>query len=173
MKPIDQNFLTGVALEFNIEGKVQTVRPFGNGHINDTYLIETSGAETPNYILQRKNHLIFKDVPAMMENIDRVCTHIENKLRAANDPLLERKTLRQIRTNDGKLYFKDELGNFWAVLNFVTNSKSVEMIEKPEMAEVAGVAFGRFQKQMADLPGGPLSETIKLKLKKSKAAWKK
>ncbi|HBL77981.1 MAG: hypothetical protein A2W90_01255 [Bacteroidetes bacterium GWF2_42_66] len=160
MTSTDQNLLKSIAGEFKTEGEIISVRPFGNGHINDTFLIETAG-EKPNYILQRKNHLIFKDVPAMMENIDRVCKHIESKLRKANDPLLGKKTIRQISTHDAKLYFKDEKGNFWTVMNFVANSKSVEMIEKPEMAEVAGIAFGRFQKQLADLPGGPLSETIK------------
>ena len=158
---MDQAFLKNISSQFKIEGDIISVYPFGNGHINDTYLIETAGDNTANYILQRKNHLIFKDVPAMMENIDRVCTHIENKLHEANDPDAEKKIIRHFRTDEGKLYYKDEQGNFWAVLNFVPNSKSVEMIEKPEMAEVAGIAFGRFQKQLADLPGGPLSETIK------------
>ncbi len=157
----DQTKLINISSQFKIDGEVTSVHPFGNGHINDTYLIETAGDDTANYVLQRKNHLIFKDVPAMMENIDRVCKHIEKKLREANDPKVEKKTIRQIRTKDGKLYFKDEDGNFWTVSNFVENSKSVEMIEKPEMAEIAGIAFGRFQKQLADLPGGPLSETIK------------
>ena len=160
MTSTDQKNLKEIAGKFEIEGKIISVRPFGNGHINDTFLIETEENQ-PKYILQRKNHLIFKDVPAMMENIDRVCKHIEKKLREANDPKLEKKILRHICAEDKKLYYKDENGNFWAVLNFVANSKSVEMIEKPEMAEVAGIAFGRFQKQLADLPGAPLSETIK------------
>lgn len=160
MTTTDQTHLMHVAGQFRLEGEISNIRPFGNGHINDTYLIETAGS-SPNYILQRKNHLIFKDVPAMMNNIDRVCTHIEEKLRAANDPAVEKKIIRHYRTANGELCYKDENGNFWAVLNFVNNSKSVEMIEKPEMAEVSGIAFGRFQKQLADLPGGPLSETIK------------
>ena len=160
MTTTNNSNLQAISSQFSIDGNIVSVKPFGNGHINDTYLIETEG-ETPNYILQRKNHLIFKDVPAMMENIDRVCKHIEKKLREENDPNIDKKTIKQILTHNKKLYYKDEQGNFWAMLNFVSNSKSVEMIEKPEMAEVAGIAFGRFQKQLADLPGGPLSETIK------------
>jgi len=152
--------LKKIAEQFAIRGEVESVIPFGNGHINDTFLIKTIGND-PDYILQRKNHQIFKDVPAMMENIERVCVHIENKLRENKDPQLSRKAIHHLRTFNGDLYYKDENGNYWAILDFVKNSKSVEMITKPEMAEVSGVAFGRFQKQLADLPGGPLFETIK------------
>jgi hypothetical protein len=39
---------------------------YGNGHINDTILIQTTPETSPDYILQRKNHKIFKDVPGML-----------------------------------------------------------------------------------------------------------
>jgi hypothetical protein len=45
------------------------------------------------------------------------------------------------------------------MMPFIENSKSYEEIN-PELAYRAGLAFGDFQKTLADLPGGPLFETI-------------
>ena len=63
--------LFDVVEEFLIEGKVVSITPLGEGFINDTYFVETEG-DNPNYILQRKNHLVFNNVPAMMDNIYNV-----------------------------------------------------------------------------------------------------
>ena len=60
---------------FDLQGKVIDVTPLGEGFINDTYIIKTEG-EAPDYILQRKNHVIFPDVPGMMENIKAVTEQI-------------------------------------------------------------------------------------------------
>ena len=52
---------------------------FGNGHINDTYLCETS----PKFILQRINTNVFKNPDAVMENIYNVTRHVREKIKAA------------------------------------------------------------------------------------------
>ena len=45
------------------------------------------------------------------------------------------------------------------MMDFIKDSKSYDEIN-PELAYRAGLAFGEFQKMLADLPGGPLFETI-------------
>lgn len=58
--------------------------PFGNGHINDTYMVEVqSGAEHKKLILQRINHEIFRSPESVMENIEKVTTHLRKKIAAA------------------------------------------------------------------------------------------
>ena len=42
---------------FGISAEDYSVRPFGNGLINDTYLV-SSEVHTPSYMLQRINHNI-------------------------------------------------------------------------------------------------------------------
>ena len=59
--------LLSIAEQFAIEGKIASINALGEGFINDTYVVETEG-DAPNYILQRKNHIIFPDVPGMMDN---------------------------------------------------------------------------------------------------------
>ena len=60
--------LLSIAEQFAIEGKIASINALGEGFINDTYVVETEG-DAPNYILQRKNHIIFPDVPGMLRFI--------------------------------------------------------------------------------------------------------
>ena len=60
--------LLKIASQFDLAGAIAEIKPLGEGFINDTFIVKTEG-DAPNYILQRKNHIIFPDVPGMMENI--------------------------------------------------------------------------------------------------------
>ena len=100
--------LAVIASRFALDGEILDITPVGEGFINDTYRIRT-GSGTPDYILQRKNGNIFKDVPAMMENIRKVTDHIRRKVLAAGgDP--DREVLRVIPTRSGSLSHRDEAG---------------------------------------------------------------
>ena len=68
---------------FDTAGTVADLRAVGNGWINDTYRVMTVSDETPDYILQRINHHVFKDVELLQRNIERVTSHIRRKLAAA------------------------------------------------------------------------------------------
>ncbi len=156
-----ENNLKNITAKFRIVGTTNTILPFGNGHINDTYLVTTVGEKNPNYILQRKNHNIFKDIPAMVQNIVRVTDHIRNKLEDQTISNPENKVITHIKTTDDLYYYRDKQGNYWVLFLFIAGCKSYEKIENPSQAFMAGKAFGIFQNQLADLPGEPLTETIK------------
>ena len=145
--------LLSIAERFDLEGTIASIKPLGEGFINDTFVIRTEG-DAPDYILQRKNHAVFPDVPGMMENILAVTEHIKAKVA---DPL--RETLTVIRARDGKLYVEDE-GNFWAVCLFIADTSSYDRADSPELAYQGGVGLGRFQALLADFDK-PLNETIK------------
>lgn len=147
--------LNSIASQFAIEGTIATIKPLGEGFINDTYLIVMDGESEPSYILQRKNHQIFPDVPSMMDNIKRVTEHIKTKV---SDPL--RNTLTVIPAIDGKLYYKDAEGNFWAVTLFIKGSSSYDRADTPELAFQGGLGLGIFHRQVSDFKE-PLAETIK------------
>ncbi|GHT10687.1 hypothetical protein AGMMS4956_02490 [Bacteroidia bacterium] len=150
--------LLEIVNHFAIHGKVKNVSPFGNGHINDSYWVQTlSGA--PHYVLQRINHQIFKDVEALQNNIQRVTEHIRGKLAAQNTPDVDRRVLTLVSTLDGKLYHKTPDGNYWRVMLYIADSQSVDAVS-PELSYTAGRAFGNFQSMLADVPAPPLVETI-------------
>ena len=71
--------LLSIAERFDLEGAIASIKPLGEGFINDTFVIRTEG-DAPDYILQRKNHAVFPDVPGMMENILAVTEHIKAKV---------------------------------------------------------------------------------------------
>ncbi len=145
--------LLSIAEQFAIEGKVAAINALGEGFINDTYVVETEG-DAPNYILQRKNHIVFPDVPGMMDNILAVTEHIKRKVA---DPM--RETLTVVPAKDGKLYVQDG-ENFWAVCIFIPDTATYDRADKPELAYQGGVGIGRFQALLADFDK-PLNETIK------------
>ncbi|MBR3681886.1 MAG: aminoglycoside phosphotransferase family protein [Tidjanibacter sp.] len=147
--------LYNIAGRFDLRGTIAEIKPLGDGFINDTFVIKTSEAEAPDYILQRKNHVVFPDVPAMMENIQKVTTHIKTKV--ANP---ERETLTVIPTTDGALYHKDAEGNFWAVCTFIPNTITYDRADSTALAYQGGKGIGRFQAQLADF-NEPLAEVIK------------
>lgn len=141
--------LNGIALNFQIEGQVEEVAPLGEGFINDTFIIKTQG-DSPNYILQRKNKNIFSPIPAMMDNIQKVCLHIKKKVeKAGGDPLREAMTI--IPAKDGKLYFLDEEDEYWAVCLFIEDTIAYDAAETPELAYSGGKGIGKFQSLVADL----------------------
>ena len=142
-----------IAQQFDLAGAVLSVKPLGEGFINDTFTVET--APGTRYILQRKNHNVFPDVPAMMDNIVAVTEHIKRKV---SDPL--RETLTVIPAKDGRYYYKDEAGNFWAVCLFIEGTVTHDKAETLELARQGGIGIGRFQALLADFDK-PLAEVIK------------
>ena len=150
---MNQEKLFEIASQFAIEVEITEINALGEGFINDTFVVTTAGA-APNYILQRKNHIVFPDVPGMMDNIKAVTEHIKAKV---SDPM--RETLTIIPAKDGKLYVQDG-ENFWAVCLFIPDTASYDRADSPALAYQGGVGIGRFQALLADFDK-PLNETIK------------
>ena len=134
----------------------QKCAPYGNGHINDTYLVE----ECPRYILQKINTSIFTDPDGLMNNIEAVTVHIKKKLvEAGRNP--ERETLTIIKTTDGKNYYRDNDGSVYRMYKFIEGAVSYDNIDSKEILESAAKAFGEFQSMLSDFPAETLSESIK------------
>lgn len=154
---------TGVkeALEqFAIDGSVKEIRPYGNGHINDTFLaVFQTGDGEKRYILQRMNHNIFKNPPLLMENVVGVTDYLRKAILAqGGDP--DRETLNVVRTLEGKSYYEDQGHSFWRVFLYVEGTLCLEKVESPKDFYNGGAAFGNFQRMLAEYPAGELHETI-------------
>ncbi len=148
-----------VAREFQIYGEFVEAAPYGSGHINDTYRAVFNQAGTPvRYILQRINHNIFKNPVALMENIQRVSSHLAGKLSGQPDFL--RRALTLIPSRDGRSYVLDRDGNYWRAYLFIEKAHTYDAVESPQQAYEAAKAFGRFQKSLTDLPQPRLHDTI-------------
>ncbi len=155
-----QRDLAAVAAAFAIDGTFVEAAPYGNGHINETYasVFETSTGKK-RFIHQRINESIFRDVAGLMDNIVRVTEHVGGKAAAAGlDP--ERYALTVIPTTDGKNWWRDAEGGPWRTYIFIEDAVTYETVENLDHVENASRAFGEFQKQLADVPGERLAETI-------------
>jgi len=137
---------------FRLEGAPVSCARYGSGHINETYLVETDAPH--RYILQKINRSIFKDVPALMENIRSVTTYLA---RLDPDP---RHVLTLVPALDGPPWVKDGEGETWRVYEFVTGGICLDRAESAEDFYQSAIAFGRFQTMLADFPAGTLHETI-------------
>jgi len=147
------------AQEFEACGEFLGATPYGSGHINDTYRVDSQqGSVSNTFILQRINHNIFKNPVALMENIERVTVHMAGKINGRPDR--SRRFLKLISTRDGRHWHHDSEGNYWRAYNFIERARSYDAVENTGQAFEAGRAFGRFQKTLADLPLPRLHESI-------------
>jgi len=146
---------------FSAEGSFLSGRSFGPGHIHDTYRIETAENHCDDYILQRLNNNVFKDIPRLQHNMERVTAHLRSKLSAIPGSDLKRECLTLIVDREtGRSWHIDEQGNFWRMFIFISDHRSYERVDSHHKAFEGGKAVGRFQALLSDLPGDPLFETI-------------
>jgi Ser/Thr protein kinase RdoA (MazF antagonist) len=141
-----------MAFAFQLDGRPKICSRCISGHINTTFILETdSGAR---YILQKVNRQVFRDVPALMNNIQAVTNHLQKKERDL------RRVLRLVPALDGAYYAVDEQGEYWRVYLYISDSVCHDKAETTEEFYESGVAFGRFQNLLSDFPANELVETI-------------
>lgn len=150
--------LNEIASQFALDGSIESIKPLGEGFINDTFIVRTAG-DAPDYILQRKNKNVFPDVPGMMQNIAKVTGHIRRRVEAEAGDVL-REVLTVVPAKNGELYYEDEDGEYWAVSLFIDGTIAYDRADTPALAFKGGEGIGKFQAQLADFRE-PLSETIK------------
>lgn len=150
--------LKEITSQFALEGVVKNVAPLGEGFINDTFFVKNLYDESPDYILQRKNGNVFPDIPAMMENIYAVATHLKKKIVAAGgDP--ERETLTVVPTKSGARYFLDENGGYWTATIFIKEAVVYQTADTPQLAFKGGKGIGKFQAMLSDFDQ-PLADIL-------------
>lgn len=138
-------------------GRIHKLAPYGNGHINDTFLAVT---DDKRYILQRINTTVFPCPEKVMANIEGVTEHIRKKA-AENGEDAERATLSVVKTNDGHSFFVDSIGSYWRAYDYVENTVAADKLESADGFRICGKAFGGFQGMLADYPSDTLYEVIK------------
>lgn len=161
MDKISQEELKNIVENFELEGEFIEAKPYGFGHINDTYVafIKNSDGDIKKYILQRVNNRIFRNPEKLMDNIKSVTGFLREKIIAAGgDP--DRETLNLISSRDGNCYYKSEKGDYWRSYIFIENASTYQIVENLNHFYNAGRAFGKFQKLLSDFPAETLYETI-------------
>ena len=146
---------------FKLPGELKECIRYGSGHINDTYRLTYETPQgTKRYILQRMSKSIFKKPVELMENVSGVTAWLRKKIiEHGGDP--ERETLTLVKSNDGLPYFVDSTGEYWRVYLFIEGATCYDAVKDDNDFYQSAVAFGHFQRLLADYPAETLHETIK------------
>lgn len=136
----------GIAEQFRIIGEVTDIVPYGNGHINHTFLVTTTERR---YILQHMNTSIFKDPVGLMNNICYVTEYL-------NENGVESITV--VKTKTGEKFLNGE--KCYRVYDFIENTVTYQIVTDAEVFKSSGKAFGEFQNYLAKFDASKLVETI-------------
>ncbi len=148
---------TSIAEQFSLEGRVLEVHEFGNGNINDTYLVTTDSNEGHHFVLQRINTQVFKHPRLIMQNMRIFTEHMRRRAREEGS-LWEMP--RVLKTRAGLDFHVDEGNNFWRAISYVEGAHSYDTIHSIEHAREVGHALGTFQHLISDLPVENLADTL-------------
>jgi len=143
--------MNGILDLFALDGRAVSCERYGNGHINETYLVRTDRQH--DYILQKVNDHVFPDTAALMENIIAVTEYLR---QSEKDP---RRVLTLADTKDGKKYLSDSRGCF-RVYEFVRDGVCLNRAESADDLRQSAVAFGGFLNGLSAFPTKMLHEII-------------
>lgn len=149
--------LTSIAEQFTSDGAIVSIREFGNGNINDTYLVATDQNEEHHFVLQRINTQVFRQPHLIMQNM-RVFT--EHMRRRAREEGHHWEMPRVLQARDGQDFYLDTENNFWRAISYVVGARSFETIKDLDHAREVGHALGTFQHLISDLPIETLADTL-------------
>lgn len=132
-----------------------SLRPLGQGKINDTWLVTLKSEE--RLVLQRLPAAVFPDPQCVMHNIRLItsCLHAWSKQTEVRVPFLS------LYTNpDGEDLFIDPDKNGWRLLTYIDGSRTVEELESTQQAYEIGRMLGRFHTILADVDQRQLQEPL-------------
>ena len=140
---------------FNLKGSPVGVMPYGNGHINDTFLVVCKeGYSEYRYILQAVNTSIFPDTEAVISNISLVTNFLR---KTAKEP---RNVLTLVKTKEDGYIYADKWGLKWRVYEFLEDSLCLERPESEEDFYQCACAFGDFVKRLDAFDVSQVKEII-------------
>ena len=150
-----------VLAAFDFGAPVVGALRYGQGHINDTFVVHTQPEDRccRRFILQRMSAAAFKHPDELMENIIGVTEYLGRQiLQRGGDR--GREAMEVLRPRNGEPYYTDAEGGAWRVYPFVEHTICYQAAESAELFAASGRAFGRFQRLLRDYPAETLHETI-------------
>ncbi len=145
--------------EFCIHGSIKDCVPYGSGHINDTFHVRTEEPDCSDFLLQKMNSHIFSNIPAIMNNIEMVTSHLQKKTEQKLEQKPEQKVLIPLRARNGSTYVHSH-GAYWRICEFLEGFEPANNTQSSEHVYRAGYAFGKFVCDLSDFPAESLCITI-------------
>jgi Ser/Thr protein kinase RdoA (MazF antagonist) len=162
--------LAAIAEQFTPEGQVLDLREYGNGNVNDTFLVTVGHAHPTlspvspgeqHFILQRLNPRVFRRPALVMRNLGTFTAHVRQRLkRAPLAPGRRWEVPGVLLTRDGRDHVIDPGRSFWRALSFINAAETFDIIKDLEHAHEVGYALGMFHNLLSDLPPERLADTL-------------
>ena len=145
---------------FDINGELVSVDPYGEGHINRTYLaVYNNNGARKRYILQKINSTLFNPVENLMSNIVAVTEFNRAKIREkGGDP--DRESLTVIKTKNGNWFYKRDENSYYRVYVFIENTVAYQTVSNPKDFYYSALAFGNFNNLLAEFDASKLYEIL-------------
>ncbi len=149
-----------IVAQFDVRGRLASAEPFGSGHIHHTLAVTlATGEASRRFCLQRVNTHVFRRPDLVQANIDRVTTHLQDKLRIESCPDAHRRALTPVPTHEGGSLVYIPGGDCWRMYDLVEGTCSFDHVRDAGQAYAASALFACFVRRLSDLPGR-LEETI-------------
>ncbi len=132
---------------FAINGRIESVKKFGNGHINKTYLVATS---MEKYVLQEINTYVFPKYREIMQNIENVTSFLRKNGQVCQ---------KLVKTHSGQNYINIS-DKPYRVMTYVEGFCLETPRNEKDLYNV-GLACGDFQKSLAEIDITTIYEVIK------------
>ena len=153
--------LLAVAEQFKPMGKVINIQEFGNGNINDTFLVTLDSEGEKHFVLQRINTQVFRQPELIMLNMRTFTEHIHKRLQHTPLDTGRRWEMpRVLLAQDGQDHWRDADGAFWRAISFIDAARTFDTIQDVEHAREVGYALGMFHTLLSDLPAEKLVDTL-------------
>jgi aminoglycoside phosphotransferase (APT) family kinase protein len=149
--------VSAAAAHFIDTNQAYTISPVDGGLINDSWRLK---CESGSYLLQRLNRAVFPQPNLVMQNLERVSRHLQEKARERSLDHWQRHVLCLVPDSADNPCFIDSAGDWWRMFLFIENSHALERIGRLQQAHSAAFEFGRFLRDLSDLPPPILAETI-------------
>jgi Ser/Thr protein kinase RdoA (MazF antagonist) len=153
--------LIAIADRFQASGKAIDIQAFGNGNINDTFLVTLDSGTEKYFLLQRINTHVFQQPKLIMSNMRTFTEHVRQRLQ--KQPIAPDRRWDVpcvLLTEDDRDYYIDDRDNFWRAIGFIDSSQTFDNIQNLEHAKEVGYALGTFHHLVSDLNADRLADTL-------------
>jgi len=142
--------LSSILSAYGLQADQCEIHAFGTGLINNTWKIEYDGSE---YILQRINQNVFRNPPAIAENMRAMADYL-----TVNSPGY--LFVVPLTTVDNKDMVHDKKQGYFRLMPFIKGSLTYDVVTTPDIACEAARAFGCFTKMLSGFNAANLKVTL-------------
>lgn len=136
--------------------EIQRLTPIGSGNVNDTLQVRLSSGTS--YILQKLSPAVFPDPALVTANLKSVTDHLHKELKKKNDTSIQIPQL--LHAPGGEENFLDHQGNYWRILSYIRDSRTLTVLDSPVQGREIGRLLGCFHQLLSTLEPTDLHDTL-------------